>query len=102
VKTLIPLIKTPKGQILVAPNPQHWPLVVLQMGLIQESIDIEYRVSDYKFQRSIGVSILNTGTEVSEYRISNTEKSIECPALENSDVVAAVLLMMLHLASFAI
>jgi hypothetical protein len=53
--------------------------VLLQMGL--ESIDIEYRVSDYKFHKSIGVSILNTCIEVTEYRISNTEKSIECPAL---------------------
>jgi hypothetical protein len=31
--------------------------------------------------KSIGVSISNTGLEVSEYRISNTEKSIGCPAL---------------------
>jgi hypothetical protein len=46
-----------------------------------KSIDIEYRVSDYKIQKSIGVSISNTGIEVSDYRMSNTEKSIGCPAL---------------------
>jgi hypothetical protein len=51
------------------------------MWFFKESIVIEYRVSDYKFQKSIGVSISNTDTEVSEYRISNTEKSIGCPAL---------------------
>jgi Reverse transcriptase (RNA-dependent DNA polymerase) len=33
--------------------------------------------------KSIGVSISNTGIEVSEYRISNTEKSIGCPALSD-------------------
>jgi hypothetical protein len=60
---------------------QLWALVLLQMGLATESIDIEYRVSDNKFQKSIGVSLSNTSIEVSEYRISNTEKSIECPAL---------------------
>jgi hypothetical protein len=49
--------------------------------VVEESIDIEYRVSDYKIFKSIGVSISNTGIEVSEYRISNTEKSIGCPAL---------------------
>jgi hypothetical protein len=49
--------------------------------VVEESIDIEYRVSDYKILKSIGVSISNTGIEVSEYRISNTEKSIGCPAL---------------------
>jgi hypothetical protein len=51
------------------------------MDLVKESIDIEYRVSDYKFQKSIGVSISNTGIEVSEYQISNKKKSIGCPAL---------------------
>jgi hypothetical protein len=44
-------------------------------------IAVEYRVSDYKFQKSIRVSISNTDFEVSEYRISNTGKSIGCPAL---------------------
>jgi hypothetical protein len=53
--------------------------------VVEESIDIDYRVSDYKILKSIGVSISNTGIEVSEYRISNTEKSIGCPALYNSD-----------------
>jgi hypothetical protein len=36
---------------------------------------------DYKFQKSIGESISNTDIEVSEYQISNTEKSKGCPAL---------------------
>jgi hypothetical protein len=60
-------------------------LSALQMGLPKESINIEYRVSDYKFQKSIGVSISNTGIEVSEYRISNKGKSIGCPALDIID-----------------
>jgi hypothetical protein len=59
-------------------------------GTFKESIVIEYRVSDYKFQKSIGVSISNTGPEVSEYRISNTEKSIGCPALANCDIQTCV------------
>jgi hypothetical protein len=49
--------------------------------LVKESIVIEYRVSYCKILKSIGVSISNTGYGVSEYRISNTEKSIGCPAL---------------------
>jgi hypothetical protein len=52
--------------------------------LLKKSIDIEYRVSDYKFRKSIGISKSNTGIEVSEYRISNREESIECPALPKS------------------
>jgi hypothetical protein len=45
---------------------------------------IEYRVSDCKIQKSIGVSISNTGIEESEYRISKRVKSIRCPALYTS------------------
>jgi hypothetical protein len=38
--------------------------------VVEESSDIEYRVSDYKILKIIGVSISNTGIEVSdiEYR----------------------------------
>jgi hypothetical protein len=50
-------------------------------AVVEERIGIEYHVSDYKILKSIGVLISNTGIEVSEYRISNTKKSIECPAL---------------------
>jgi hypothetical protein len=53
--------------------------------VVEESIDIDYRVSDYKILKSIGVLISNTCIEVSEYRISNTEKSIGCPALTISN-----------------
>jgi hypothetical protein len=48
---------------------------------LKESIDIEYRLSDCEIQKSIGVSISNTGIEVSEYRISKRGKSIGCPVL---------------------
>jgi hypothetical protein len=49
-------------------------------------MDIENRVPDYKFQKSIGVSILNTGTELLEHQISYTEKSIGYPALVKPEV----------------
>jgi hypothetical protein len=52
----------------------------------KKSIDIEYRVSNCKIMKCIGVSISNTGIEVSEKRISNREKSIVCPALDLSNV----------------
>jgi hypothetical protein len=50
--------------------------------VVEESIDIEYRVSDYKILKSTGVSISNIGIEVSEYRISNTEKKFRVPSSE--------------------
>jgi hypothetical protein len=66
----------------LVPAPVHITDLIQQSRLVvKESIDIEYRVSDRKILESIGISISNTGTEVSEYRISNTEKSIGCPAL---------------------
>jgi hypothetical protein len=80
-KCWFPLIKILFKKNWGPPKTQHWSLVLHQLVLVKESIDIEYRVSDYKFEKSIEVSISNTCIEVSEYRISNTEKSIECPAL---------------------
>jgi hypothetical protein len=44
----------------------------------------EYRVSDPGILKSIGVSVSNTGVEVSEDRVSDTEKSIGCQALRKS------------------
>jgi hypothetical protein len=45
----------------------------------------EHRVSDPGILKSIGVSVSNTGAEVSEDRVSDSEKSIGCPALESFD-----------------
>jgi hypothetical protein len=44
---------------------------------------LEYRVSDPGILKSIGVSVSDTGVEVSEDRGSDTEKSIGCPSLAN-------------------
>jgi hypothetical protein len=41
----------------------------------------EYRVSDPGILKSIGVSVSDTGVELSEDRVSDTEKSIGCPSL---------------------
>jgi hypothetical protein len=51
----------------------------LYSTVVEESINIEYRVSDYKILKSIGVSISNTGIEVSDieyrkkYRVPSSE-----------------------------
>jgi hypothetical protein len=42
----------------------------------------EYRVSDPGILKSIGVSVSVTGVEVSEDRVSDTEKSIGSPSLQ--------------------
>jgi hypothetical protein len=42
----------------------------------------EYRVLDPGILKSIGVSVLNTGVEVSEDQVLDTEKSIGCPSLQ--------------------
>jgi hypothetical protein len=47
----------------------------------------EYRVSDPGILKSIGVSVSNTGVEVSEDGVSDTEKSIGCPALLNLSTI---------------
>jgi hypothetical protein len=41
----------------------------------------EYRVSDPRILKSIRVLVSDTGVEVSEDQVSDTEKSIGCPAL---------------------
>jgi hypothetical protein len=47
--------------------------------LVKESIVIEYRVSNRKIQKSIGVLLANTDIEVLKYRMQ--KKTIGCPAL---------------------
>jgi hypothetical protein len=44
----------------------------------------EYRVSDPGILKSLGVSVSDTGVEVSEDRVSDTEKSIGFPSLQNT------------------
>jgi hypothetical protein len=55
--------------------------ILIPKTILPDLTVLEYRVSDPGILKSIGVLVSDTGIEVSEDRVSDTENSIGCPSL---------------------